>query len=271
MWKLWLSSYVCVLFQLHSYSSESDTESSAHRSGLWESVSNQSVTLNLSALYWTKMEQGESIRAQWSVSWNWPTCEREREKSFIMENVSQPRLGTSLPGLFSTIPAPNHCWLQQSLVISITYSLHYSFTRRHRCVRVLTQINTYDSSIMIHKHSVRTVNSLYISHLQKAPNVHVHKSQPRSRVYMHTYTAHTDTHRWQFSDLENNRRSIWNSGKVLYHGLSSGHNKPAVCQPMGDGNWFFKRINRIWQLSFCTQIQPLLSLPPSINKWIWAK
>lgn len=59
---------------------------------------------------------------------------------------------------------------------------------------------------------------------------------------------------------------------MLYHWLSAGRDKLAVCQESEEGNWFLKRVNKIWQMNFCTFLHPLCSLTSwNINKWSWAK
>lgn len=65
----------------HCIFSGSHTHKAEHSSGLWEFVSDQSVTLNLSTLkpHCEKMEQEKPVRAQW------PTCGRQGERSLVME------------------------------------------------------------------------------------------------------------------------------------------------------------------------------------------
>lgn len=76
-----------------------------------------------------KMEQEESIRAQWSVSWNWPTCEREREKklhyrehSVFPNPVWEPHCPACFPAIATTsqnldevVRTPDFCIFENNL------------------------------------------------------------------------------------------------------------------------------------------------------------
>lgn len=85
----------------------------------------------------------------------------------------------------------------------------------------------------------------------------------------HTHCTHIHTHtQMAASDLGNSRWSIWKSGKVLYYLLSPGRDKLAVCQRMEEGNWFFKRVNKIWQLNFLCTNATLTLTPTLIHQYM---
>lgn len=129
---------------------------------------------------------------------------------------------------------------------------------------ILTHTYTCDSYAMTQTFCVSHEFYAWIT-----STLHVH-TQKQMCMYTDRNLALVLTHKSTQSQmavsavtLETSRRSIWKSGEVLYHCLSSGRDKLAVCQQMEEGNWFFNRVKRIWQLNFCTQMQPLH--PVSIN------
>ena len=130
------------------------------------------------------------------------------------------------------------------------------------CVAILISIRTTTHTNTIHKHSAwitelcTRTGSVFHAHTQQQMCMHTEHDLAFVLALPHTHThvharAHTHTHtQMAASDLGNSRWSIWKSGKVLYYLLSSGRDKLAVCQRMEEGNWFFKRVNKIWRLNF---------------------